>query len=83
MGIYTRAMGALLAVNTQVAVIIWGGFWLSDMVREESENGDLWCGVIFCLATLAVVHSYYVMFRYLMRLDKKLRGEKHMPNGGD
>lgn len=78
-GQYTRAMGALLAINTQVAGVIWGAFYLEERLSGEgilTESGRYFLWAL----TLAVCsHSYYAMVRYLLRLDKQVRLKKQDP----
>lgn len=72
----SRALGAVLAINTQVAAIIAAGFWGEAYLEQNWPQTFKWVNIMVPLALLGVLQSYYVMFRYLVRLEKAGREKK-------
>ena len=78
-GQYTKAMGALLAINTQVAGVIWGAFSLEEYLSERNFISEAGRYLLWFVALAVCVHSYYAMVRYLQRLDKQVRLDRRDP----
>lgn len=70
-----KALTTLIAINMQVAGLIVAAFWGRDYLARHYPLGFSWDNIIVPLLIVAIVHSYYVMIRYLMAVNRRL-GDK-------
>ena len=84
MGLYTKAVGALIGFNGQVVAVIWGSFMASEWLEERGMPG-WWSRLLWTVCIVLILHSYYAFFRYLAMMEKGYRsflrgsdtGKKH------
>lgn len=67
----TRALGVVIAINTQVAGLIVFAFLLEGYLNETYPLGFSWRKILMPVALLGIVHGYYIMLRYLFRMEKE------------
>ena len=67
----TRALGVVLAINTQVAGLIVLAFFLEGYLNETYPLDFSWRRILMPIALLGIVHGYYIMLRYLFRMEKE------------
>ena len=67
----TKALGVVVAINTQVAALITAAFLLEDYLNEAFPLDFSWRKVLMPIALLGIGHGYYIMLRYLFRMEKE------------
>lgn len=75
MGLYSKAIGAVIGLNGQVGLIIWAAFQLADHLDYHKISG-FWKKAMWFTCGLLILHSYYVLFSYLNRLDQLYRSKQ-------
>jgi len=69
----TRGMAFLLSVQIQAVIFLLTGWYLAGYLNETYPRSFDWLFVTIPSAILLIVHSFYVVFRFLI---KKEKGEK-------
>lgn len=72
----TRALGVVLAINTQVAGMIALAFILEGYLNENFPLDFSWRKILMPTALLGIVHGYYIMLRYLFRMEKERKNNE-------
>ncbi len=72
----TRALTTLVVINMQVAGLIIAAFWGRDYLSLNYPLGFSWDIIIVPLLLIAIGHSYYIMIRYLLRLNDQSGSDK-------
>ena len=72
----TRAFGVVLAINTQVAGLIVVAFALEDYLNNAFPLDFSWRKILMPIALLGIVHGYYIMLRYLFRMENERNRRK-------
>jgi putative effector of murein hydrolase len=68
----SKAMTTLIAINMQVAGLIVAAFWARDYLSQHYPQSFSWDLVVVPLLIVAILHSYYLMIRYLMALNRRM-----------
>ncbi len=63
-----------MAVNMETVILMLAGWWVGGWLNTNYPKDFTWIVVTFPIAAVLVVHSWYVLFRSLMR-PKNLENE--------
>ena len=69
----TRTFGIALASTMHSAGLIIGGFVVERYLTEEFPIQYSWKKIVFSCVLIGVCHTYFIMFRALLRMEKKDR----------
>lgn len=65
-----RGMSYLLAVNFEAVAVIFGAWMLAKWLDSNHPQQFRWMMVTLPVALLVIAHSFYMVIRALIRLEK-------------
>lgn len=72
----TKAFGYLLAANFEAVALMIAAWFGADYLNTVLPQSFSWVPVTFTIAGLVIMHSWYVIFKTLLRLDREQRMNK-------
>lgn len=76
-----RIFGALISGNFQIALVITLLFLSHDYFEQNYPLGVDWGYILFGVGLGVTIHTYYIMIRYVLKVDRLERERKG--GGGD
>ena len=72
----TKAFGYIIAANFEAVALLVGAWLVGDWLNENVAQNFSWMPITFGAAIVVLVHSWYVIFKTLMRMDREQRLNK-------
>jgi hypothetical protein len=73
----TRGLAMLLATQFQAIIFLGAGWYGAESLNDQYPQDFDWLLVTIPLALLLIVHSFYVVFRFVIQKEKKEKAEKN------
>lgn len=64
-----RSIAFLLAINMEAVMLVVGAWTLGDWLNENYPFSHSWYAVTFPIACIIILHSFYVVFKTLLRIN--------------
>lgn len=64
-------MGLLLAANMETIALLGAAWWLAGYLNENYPRDFDWLIVTALIACVVVAHSWFVILRTILRMDRK------------
>ena len=68
---FIRIFGYLLGANGQAVFLLIGSAYLVPYLEERFPQNFEWSAVVWPLAVAAVIHSYFIIIRAMIRLEQR------------
>ena len=78
-----RALTYLIAANIQALGLVFVGWWLGEELNKSYPKSFSWFSVTIPVSMLAVFHTYYLVIRQTIKLDKQGRAERERAGDSD
>ena len=71
----TRGLAMLLATQFQAIIFLGAAWYGAESLNEQYPQGFDWLFVTIPLSLILIVHSFYVVFRFIIKKEKKEKRE--------
>ena len=71
-----KSFGYLLAANFEAVAVLLAAWFGGSYLNESMPQNFSWLPVTFAMAGIVIVHSWYVIFKVMIRLDREQRMNK-------
>ena len=68
-----KAFAYFMAANFQAVLLIGFAFKLVEFLDQKYPQSFAWAFLVWPICVLVIAHSYYLMARQVVQLDKKKR----------
>lgn len=71
-----KAFAYFLAANTQAVAFILAAYFFVPILEEHYPQSFSWGYIIWPLCIVAVSHTYYVVMRRLLQIERDMKNKK-------